>query len=104
MASLAEIEFNYTKAMKQVAELESIASELKKVSSSQINDCLKNVKTNWKGDNSDAYVGKGNKLKIKVTKTAGDISKAASTLSTIAANIKAAEMANIAIIQNRTLK
>ena len=102
MATLTEINFNYRRAMEQVAELNDIASDLKKVGSSNLSDCLKTVKNNWKGDNSEAYTGKGEKLKAKILDSAGDISKTAGTLSTMAANIRNAEIKNLETIKTRS--
>lgn len=95
MPTLGEINFNYNKAMSQVAELNEIAGKLKKAGNDSLESCMKDVKQNWKGENSEAYISKGNKLKGKIVKSAGDISKVAATLSTMAKNIRAAELKNI---------
>ena len=104
MATIAEINFNYNRAMSQVAELNSIANNLKKVGNTQINDCMKEVSANWESDNSKNYVAKGNKLKEKVDKSASNITRIAQTLSTMAENIKNAEMQSVEIVTTSSNK
>lgn len=103
-ATLSEIEFDYQKAIAQAGELESIAQSLKKVGNDTLESSLNTIKGNWEGENSKAYCTKGNKLKIKIVKTAGDIEKAASTLRTIAKNVYDAEKRNIQIAMEREAK
>lgn len=104
MATLTEINFNYNKAMSQVAELNSIASNLKKVGNTQISECMREVSANWESENSKSYVAKGNKLKEKIDKSAANITKVAQTLSQMAENIKNTEMKNIEIVNTNSNK
>lgn len=101
MKTEQEINFNYDNAMKQVAELNEIASSLKKVGSTNLSDCMKKVGKNWKGENATAYVKKGDALNQKITKCAKSISETAKALSTMAENIYHTEKANIATIQEK---
>lgn len=96
-----EINFNYDNAMKQVAELNEIASALDKVGSTNLADCMKKVGKNWKGENSTAYVKKGDALNQKIVKCSKNISAAANALSTMAENICRAEKANLATINSK---
>lgn len=104
MATRLEIEFNYQKAMAQVRELRSLSTSLKKVGDNQIADCMRDVSKNWKCDNSTDYVAKGNKLKQKVVKSAGKISDVADALSTMAENIKNAELKSLDIVKTDSYK
>ncbi|MBR1691922.1 MAG: WXG100 family type VII secretion target [Lachnospiraceae bacterium] len=104
MATASEIMFNYRKAMDQVKALNAIAADLKKIGNNSLSDCMNQVKKSWKGDNADAYVGKGNQLKQKVTKSSDNVSKVAGTLSSMAARIKDAELRNLETIRTITNK
>ena len=96
-----EILFNYEKAMAQVRALQEIASNIKKISDTNMTDCMNNVKKNWEGDNATAYVGKGNKLKQKIKKSGENVDKVASTLAEMARNIRDAELRNLEIISQK---
>ncbi|MCR4691226.1 MAG: hypothetical protein K5739_07775 [Lachnospiraceae bacterium] len=96
-----EIYFNYEKAMSQVRALQEIASSIKKISDSNMTDCMNNVKKNWEGDNATSYVGKGNKLKEKIKKSGENVDRVASTLAEMARNIRDAELRNLEIIEQK---
>lgn len=99
-----QIKFNYQKAMGQASELKSIASSLSKLSSNSLNNNLSNIAKHWTGDNSNAYVKKGNTLKGKISTSASNISSAAATLEEMAGNIYRAEMAALRAAQTRSNK
>lgn len=99
-----QIMFDYRRAMQQADTLSEIASGIKKVGNNTMSNSLNNVSKNWTGDNSNAYVKKGNTLKGKVERSSNNINSAASTLRTMAKNIYNAEMASLREIQMRKNK
>lgn len=101
MASEHEIRMNFELAKKQAAKLESIAENIKKIGNTQFPDTLQKVSANWKGDNSNTYINKGNRLSGDITKTANSLSTIAEEIRTTAERIYRAEMNNLQIANNR---
>lgn len=100
VASALMIEMNFAQAKKQAAELEAIASKIEKLASDSMANNMSQISANWKGENSEAYVKKYQTLQNKVSKSAGELRKAAQTIRTIAANTYKAEMAALALAGN----
>ena len=96
------IELNYTKAMQQSKDLEKIAKNIKKLSNEELVHIMKNIKKNWKGENSENYVEKLETLQENILKTAENLSSVATTIDTIATNTYQAELRALAAAQERT--
>jgi uncharacterized protein YukE len=60
------------------------------------------LSASWKGDNAKAYIGKGSRLQENIRGTAGELRSIAAEIRTIAKRIYDAEMAALAIAENRT--
>lgn len=99
--SLYEIEMDFANAKKQADELDGVAKNIEKMISNEYEPCMSSISANWKGDNAEAYVLKGNKLKEKIAKTATNLRKVAETIRTIAKNTYEAEKVAYEIAQAR---
>lgn len=104
MASEATIRFNFQKALRQADQLDTIANNLSKLSSGDLNGTLQMVSANWKGQNASAYLAKGGKLQGNISTTAKELHSIASDIRTIAQRVYRAEMAALAIAQARKYK
>ncbi len=101
MKTQAQIYMDYKNACNQADSLEQVARNLDDVAGKQMQDCLGQVQAHWKGDNSEAYVGKGRMLQGKIKNTAGELKKAAAAIRTIAKNTYDAEMRALEIARAR---
>lgn len=104
MASEATIRFNFQKALAQADQLDTIANNLNKISSGDLNGTLQVVSANWKGQNASAYLEKGGKLQGNIGTTAKDLHSIASDIRIIAKRVYSAEMAALEIAQIRKYK
>ena len=98
----ATIQMDFNKANKQAEELSEIANALDNLAQKDMLNCFNSIGNNWKGENADAYIKKGNIVKGNIEKVAKDLKKAAETIRKIAKNTKDAEMAALEIANNRT--
>ena len=100
MKSLAQINLDYQKAIRQADELDAVARDLDSLANNDFQGCLRNVSANWKGENSQAYIRKGNKLKSDINKSATQLRRVASTIRVIARNTRQADInaRNIALL------
>lgn len=104
MASEATIRFNFQKALAQADQLDTIANNLKRISSGDLNGTLQVISANWKGQNATAYLEKGGKLQGNIGATAKDLHSIASDIRIIARRVYRAEMAALEIAQARKYK
>jgi WXG100 family type VII secretion target len=101
MATRASIEFDYKNALAQADKLDEIASSLDNLSGNKLNTTLQNLSSGWKGDNARAYINKGSKLKSRIDSTAGELHTIASEIREKAKRMYNAEMAALAIAEER---
>lgn len=99
--TLYEIKMNFRVANEMADRLQSLASRLAHLADDQFYGTLRGISNNWKGENAEAYIRKGERLKGKMSNTANDLYKAASTVRTIARNTYNAEMRAWRIAQTR---
>ena len=98
----SEIQFNYSQAIKQASTLESIAKGLDKRANNDLSGILNNVNSAWKSDSAPAYISKGNKVKTDILTTAKNLRAIASSIRTIAKNVRDAELEALRIAQERS--
>lgn len=96
-----EIDFNYERAVAQANELETKARELKKISSCDLSNSLKEIRGNWSGENAEKYLLKGAKLAEEIESTSTDLSKIADAVRQIADKVREAEELAKTIINNK---
>jgi len=95
--SLFEINLDYAKAIRQAEQLEAVASELTSLAGNDFQGCLNNIANNWKGENSQAYIRKGTKLKGDMENSAKQLRMVARTIRNIAERTRRADLAARAI-------
>ncbi len=101
MATRKQIEFDFKKALGQADKIEAIAEKLNKMSTVELGNIMQNLSVGWKGENAELYLSKGSSLQDKMNETAKSLYAAASEIRTIAKRIYDAEMAALAIAQER---
>lgn len=92
MSSLAEIYFNYDKAIRQAGKLEDVARRLRKAADSDMEGILNDVNAAWKSDSAPQYIKKGQKVEGDIRITAGNLTNIASAIRTIAKRVRDAEL------------
>ena len=100
MKSEHEIYMDFQKAKDQANRLRQIASNMNNVADDELGGAVTKIRSDWTGENSEAYVQKADKEKQKINKTAQDLRRVAETIETIAARIMEAELAAIRIARN----
>lgn len=90
--TLAEIYFNYNRAMEQANRLDDIGRQLDKQSDNKMEEILNNVRSAWESDNSAQYVKKGQKVQNDIKTTADNLHRIAETIRKIANQIREAEL------------
>lgn len=93
----AVINFNYNKAIGKAAELDAAASQLEADAVTEIGTIVTAIKRDWEGKNSDEYTSKCLAEQRKLQDIANDLRTTASTIRTMAENIKQAELKALAI-------
>lgn len=101
MATRASIEFDFNRALNQAKKLEEVASKMKSLSESSLENTLQDISVNWKGENASVYLKKGEKLKSKVMGSAEQLNAIAGEIRKIAKRVYDAEMAALAIAEMR---
>lgn len=92
MSSLAEIYFNYNKAIEQAAKLEGIAKRLSTAADRDLETILSDVSRAWKSDSSPQYIRKGQKVQGDMHTTERNLKNIAQAIRTIAKRIFEAEL------------
>lgn len=92
MSSLAEIYFNYEKAIGQAARLEDIAKRLTNAADVTMEGILNDIHNAWKSDSTTAYLRKGEKVEQDMHTTAKNLQNIAQAIRTIAERTRNAEL------------
>lgn len=90
--SEATINFNYGQAMGKAGRLSAAAGQLESGAINDIGTIITAIKRDWTGVNADEYTSKCTAEQEKLRQLANDMRAAASTMETMAENIKAAEL------------
>lgn len=90
--TLSEIHFNYTKAIQQANQLESIAKNLRKAANNTMENILNDISSAWKSDSTPQYIKKGQKVEGDIRTTAENLDRIAQAIRIIAQRIKEAEL------------
>lgn len=102
MATSSLLEIDFRKAYRQADELDDIARDTRRLADTSLEDGIKSVSANWKGDNSDAFQGKCKEEQTRITTLADDISSVAATIREIARLAEEAEEEARRLAKNRT--
>ena len=92
MSSLAEINFNDRKALKQASQLEAIATKIQNASRNELQGILQQVHSAWQSDSAPAYLQKGRKVQGDISTIGSNLKNIASTIRTVAQIIYEAEL------------
>ena len=92
MSSLAEIYFNYDKAISQANQLDNVAKKLKNAANNNMETILNDVSRAWKSDSAPQYVKKGQKVGNDMNTSAKNLNQIASTIRSIAKTVRDAEL------------
>ncbi len=99
MKTAYEIYMDFRKAKAQADRLRSIAKNMNSLADEGVGGSLSSIRSNWTGENADAFLGKGEAIKNKISLTAADINKVADAIMKIAERTRDAELAAIAIAE-----
>lgn len=102
MATEESIWFDYRQAIAQAAALEEIASSVERISNGDLEDGLRAAACSWKGDNATRFQSKGAQLQGQFRETARALRSAASEVRRTAQRVRQMELANIALIEERS--
>lgn len=97
----ATIKINFQRAMQQANTLDQIAEDLSRLSSNEFSETMQLVSTNWKGNNANIYLQKGSRLQNDMNETVRQLRNIASEIRKIAKRVHDAEMAALAIAEQR---
>lgn len=90
--TLSEIYFNYEQAIRQADELDRISNRVKDAASEDLDDIIGEVNHAWKSDSSNEYLKKMKKVQDDMGTTAGNLTRIASAIRTIAGKVREAEL------------
>lgn len=85
------LQFDFQKASRQAAELETLAEKMKSVACSQYEDTIQTLSGAWKGTSADTYMKKAKILQEKMEQNADDLRRTAEALRTVAGIVRDAE-------------
>lgn len=104
MKTRAEIYYNFVESLNKAAELEEIASKIKKMANANFSNNLESLKKSWTGDAANRYLAKGSNLKAQLLKEAASLNAAAGVIRSTAQRTYKTEMNNLEIARRRTYK
>ncbi len=96
------IEWNYIQAKKQADKLSEQAARLRQLSEEKMEETLNWLAGSWKGDNADAYMHKGDKVRRELCNLAEDLGRTAEVIRSSAERTYRAEMKARELAQKRT--
>ena len=101
MKTSQEVYMDFRAAKDVVNELRQIAREVRRTSSTDLRLALSRVRSNWRGNNADAFLDKGTKLQKNIEETANYLDSLVNDIQQIADNTYRAEMEAIKKAQER---
>ena len=92
MASLSEIHFHYTRAIRQADRLEETSVRLKKDAADEMDELLGETYNAWKSETSEQYLQKGQKVEEELRVIADNLEKISENVRAIAEKIRKTEL------------
>ena len=89
---MAEINFNYERAIQQAERLEVLSVRLKRVAGQDMERLLNATRRTWQSESAPSYLRKGEKVEAEIQAMADELKKTARKIRTIAEQVRAAEM------------
>lgn len=93
MKSKSEIEMNFSRAVSQAQELETLSKELSEMATEHIKGAMRLLALSWQGENANLYFEKGEILSGEMLDTADDLIKVAKNIRSTANVVYTAEKA-----------
>lgn len=94
------IEFNFSVALAQAAEIEALADKIDKLATQKFEGSLQGVSAGWKGESSVRFLAKGQKLERNITVTAAELRNVAKEIRRIAKQLRDADLRAMEIAQS----
>ncbi|SCY71341.1 Proteins of 100 residues with WXG [Lachnospiraceae bacterium XBB2008] len=94
-----EIYMNFKKAEAQVNKLRNIAQGMRSLANDDIEGTIGRIRTNWSGENSEAFLAKAQIIENKIGETANDIQRVADAIMSNAERTMRTELAAIGVAQ-----
>lgn len=104
MKSEYQVWMDFRKAEAQAQRLRAVAMNMNNLADWRMRGALDSVRSNWEGENSEAFLAKGEILKGKIEGTGDDLRKIADTVEKIAQRTRDAELNAIRIARERESK
>ena len=99
--SAYQIKMDYNRAIQQANKLEKIGGEVERLAHKSMEDCLRKIASDWKGDASNQYNQKGHRVTNDLTKLGKELKKTAETVRKIAKKTYETEKHAIEIAKKR---
>lgn len=93
----AQIRLNYTVALNQATDLESVANTLERSVCDTMNQTMEQLSASWKGESANRFIGKEDELEQQIIETARQLRETARAVRTVAKTIYKTEMRNVQI-------
>ena len=92
-----DIYMNFKKAETQVNKLKDIAQNMRLLANDDIEGTIGRIRSNWSGENSEAFLAKAQVVENKIAETANDIQRVADTIMSNAERTMRTELAAIGV-------
>lgn len=102
MKSEFQIYMDFKRATGVADDLRSIAHDTRNAADADLQGALSRINGCWEGENSEAFLRKGDRLKRQVEQLAREIDRIANTIDQIATNTYNAEMRAVQIAQTNS--
>jgi uncharacterized protein YukE len=97
------IQFDYSRAISQAGQIETIASEMRTLASGKVSDAMTAIDASWDGNTSTSFLTHCEGTKTEITATAGTLDGLAGQIREAARIIKEAEEAAQKAIDDQLL-
>ncbi len=95
------IEFNYSKAIRQDESVERLASSVDGMADNEIDICIQNLSTRWKGDNSTEFISKTSTVVGNTENLSSNLISISAAIRNAAEAIREAELEALRIEEER---
>jgi uncharacterized protein YukE len=95
------IEFNYSKAIRQAESVERLASSVDGMADNEIDICIQNLSTRWKGDNSAEFISKTSTVVGNTENLSSNLIGISAAIRNAAEAIREAELEALRIEEER---
>lgn len=97
MKSKSDIEMDFSRAVSQSQELETMAKDLEEIATERLSEVLRLLSRSWDGDNYELFADGVRHLVDEVLRTADDLNKVSKNIMSTANIVYTAEKAALQI-------